>query len=107
MAATSVTKKCRQSRCSELGHFFFNKKARLFVLGKPLQPSLIFASKTRSLPERFQTRGRLGLTTLKKLVRDKHTSLFGRLINCGCKELYDICDWSYLNGPSLIKIQLS
>jgi hypothetical protein len=35
-------------------------------------------------------------TRLEKLALDKHTSLFGPLVNYGCKKFYDIVSWSSL-----------
>jgi hypothetical protein len=66
----------------------------VFVLGRPLQSTLMFESNVRSLPE-APGLNRKQKTRLERLARDKNSSLFGPLVNYGRKKFYNI-------GPSLM-----
>jgi hypothetical protein len=71
-----------------------------FAPGKPFQPSLLFAGKTRSLPlseepERRFTWVGYCLTCKhysipERLARDEHSSLLQKNLTCGRKKFYNI-----------------
>ncbi len=75
----------------------------MFVFGKPLQPSLMFAGKARAYGSeasfRCSTLGQPpGLThqhytKLERLAKDKHSSLLQKYVYYGCKKFYS-------TGPS-------
>ncbi len=70
----------------------------------PFQPSLMFVCKTkRGEPERCFARVGSDLTCkhhnkLERRVRDKHSSLFQKFVNCSCKKL------NYI-GPNDIEVK--
>jgi len=80
----------------------------VFVLGKPFEPSLLFASKARSVsksraPERCSTCVGLGLklqtARLERPAIDKHFSLLRKFVNFGRKKCITLAP-----GPNIIKL---
>jgi hypothetical protein len=79
--------------------------ARVFVPGKPFQPSQMFVSKARGLPYRGATevcftRVGFGLickqyTFLEWLATHKDYNLVQTFVNYGRKRFYNIGPWSY------------
>ncbi len=77
----------------------------MFVSVRPLQPSLIFVGKTRSLPKRCTfhlLHSRVGssltcthYTKPQRLAVDKRSSLLRKFVNYGRKKFYNIGPWYY------------
>jgi hypothetical protein len=75
------------------------RKKQVFVPGKPFQPHLVFAGKAGAYPSKAPSRCfTLGetpslthkyQTRLKRLARDKHSSLSRKSVNYGRNKFYD------------------